>query len=34
MDEGDPKKFIEELNKEKDFIIDKIKKLEESIKDN
>ena len=34
MDEGDPKKFIEELNKEKDLIIDNIKKLEESIKDN
>ena len=34
MDEGDPKKFIEELYKEKDLIIENIKKLEESIKDN
>ena len=33
MDEGDPKKFIEELYKEKDLIIENIKKLEESIKD-
>ncbi len=34
MDENDPKKFLEELYKEKSLIMENIKKLEESIKDN
>ena len=34
MDENDPKKFLEELHKEKSLIMENIKKLEESIKDN